>query len=46
MKSLVKLIKTYESLVEEHEKLDQGLPEDMEVGEYQLTVEDLQHMTI
>lgn len=46
MKSFVKLIKTYASLVEEYEKLDQGLPEDMEVQDYQLSVEDLKQMII
>lgn len=46
MKSLVKLIKTYENLVEEHEKLDQGQTEDMDVMDYNFSVEDLKQMII
>lgn len=46
MKSFVKLIKTYELLVEEYEKQDQGLPEDMDTSDYQLSVEDLKQLMI
>lgn len=46
MRSFVKLIKTYESLVAEHEKHDLSLPEDMDTQNYQLSVDDLKQMII
>ncbi len=46
MKQLVKLLKTYESLVQEYEKEGAGEPEEMDYTNVDLSVEDLKHMTV